>query len=61
MLAGSQGLTGAAYITTEAVVRTGAGLVTLLVEEEIKDLLSSRLIEAMTVTYNEEAEDKQFN
>lgn len=54
VLAGSKGLTGAAYITTEAVVRTGAGLVTLLVEEEINALLSSRLIEAMTVTYNEE-------
>jgi NAD(P)H-hydrate epimerase len=54
VLAGSQGLTGAAYITTEAAVRTGAGLVTLLVEAEIKDLLSSRLIEAMTVTYDED-------
>ena len=54
VLAGSTGLTGAAYITTEAVVRSGAGLTTLLVEEEIKHLLASRLIEAMTVTYNEE-------
>jgi len=54
VLAGSSGLTGAAYITTEAVVRTGAGLVTLLVEKEIKSLLSSRLIEAMTITYDED-------
>lgn len=53
VLAGSRGLTGAAYITTEAVVRSGAGLTTLLVEEEIKPLLANRLIEAMTVTYNE--------
>jgi len=54
VLSGSLGLTGAAYITTEATVRTGAGLVTLLVEEEIQPLLASRLIEAMTVNYNEE-------
>lgn len=54
VLAGSSGLTGAAYITTESVVRSGAGLTTLLVEEEIQPLLASRLIEAMTVTYKEE-------
>ncbi|MBE6049217.1 MAG: NAD(P)H-hydrate dehydratase [Clostridium sp.] len=54
ILAGSKGMTGAAYITTESVVRSGAGLVNLLVEEEIQGILANKLIEAMTITYNEE-------
>lgn len=53
ILAGSVGMTGAAYITTEAVIKSGAGLVTLVVEREIQDILSSKLIEAMTVNYEE--------
>ena len=53
ILAGSKGMSGAAYITTEAVVRTGAGLVTLLVEKEIQDTLASKLVEAMITTYDE--------
>lgn len=54
ILSGSSGFTGAAYITTEAAVRTGAGLVTLLVPSEVQKEISSRFIEAMTVNYNEE-------
>lgn len=47
--AGSMGFTGAAYITTECTVRSGAGLTTLICDKEIQDLLSSKLIEAMTI------------
>lgn len=54
ILAGSRGMTGAAYITTEAAVKTGAGLVSLVVEKDIQPILSSKLIEAMTVNYEEE-------
>lgn len=54
ILAGSLGFSGAAFITTEATVRGGAGLVTLLIEEDIRQALSSRLIEAMTLSYKEE-------
>jgi NAD(P)H-hydrate epimerase len=53
ILAGSKGFTGAAYITTEAAVRTGAGLVTLVIEDELRSILEGRLIEAMTVGYSE--------
>lgn len=54
ILAGSTGMTGAAYITTEAVIRSGAGLVNLLIEDDIKDILGFKLIEAMITTYDDE-------
>lgn len=54
ILAGSRGMTGAAYITTQSTVKTGAGLVSLVVEEDIQPILASKLIEAMTVSYCEE-------
>ena len=54
ILAGSKGMTGAAYITTQSAVKTGAGLVSLVVEEDIQPILASKLIEAMTVNYCEE-------
>lgn len=53
VLAGSEEYTGAPYITTQAVVKTGAGLVTLVVPKEIKSILATRLTEAMIVTYEE--------
>lgn len=53
ILAGSKGFTGAAYIVTEAAVRTGSGLVTLVIEDELIPILGGRLIEAMTVGYSE--------
>lgn len=60
ILAGSQGLTGAAYLVTEAAVRTGAGLVTLLVEKDIQSVMSAKLIEAMTVCYDEKDKIEQL-
>lgn len=54
ILAGSKGMTGAAYITTKSAVKTGAGLVSLVIEEDIQPILASKLIEAMTVNYCEE-------
>lgn len=53
ILAGSKGFAGAAYITTEAAVRTGAGLITLVIEDELCPILDSRLTESMTVGYSE--------
>lgn len=53
VLAGSRNMVGAAYITTEAAVRVGAGLVTLVVEDDIQQLMAVRLTEAMTVGYND--------
>lgn len=54
ILSGSNGMTGASYITTESAIKAGAGLVSLIVEKEIQPILSSKLIEAMTVNYSEE-------
>lgn len=49
IIAGSVGLSGAAFITTECTVRAGAGLTTLVCPKEIQNTLSSKLIEAMTM------------
>lgn len=48
IFAGSCGFTGAAYITTQGAVRSGAGLVTLCCSRRIQDILSTKLVEAMT-------------
>ncbi|MCB2300151.1 NAD(P)H-hydrate dehydratase [Clostridium tagluense] len=54
ILAGSSGFTGAAYISTQAAVRSGAGLVTLGCECSIQNILSEKLVEAMIVSTNDE-------
>ena len=54
VLAGSLGFTGAAYISTQAAVRSGAGLVTLGCDTSIQNILSGKLVEAMTVSINDE-------
>lgn len=54
IFAGSKGFTGAAYICTEGAVRSGSGLVTLCCNSEIQPILSSKLVEAMTVLIEEE-------
>lgn len=54
LIGGSPGYSGAAYICTEAVVRSGAGLVSLLTDLNTQQVLSNKLIEAMTVNYEEQ-------
>jgi len=54
ILAGSLGFTGAAYISTQAAVRSGAGLVTLCCDSSIQNILSGKLVEAMTVSTDDE-------
>ena len=44
MLAGSLGLTGAAYLSATAAARTGAGLVRLLVADTIYPILAAKVI-----------------
>ncbi len=53
VIAGSKGFAGAAYIATQAAVRSGAGLVTLCCSEVIQQSISSKFIEAMTVSYKD--------
>ncbi|MCI1944534.1 NAD(P)H-hydrate dehydratase [Clostridium luticellarii] len=49
ILGGSQGFTGAAYICAQGAVRSGAGLVTLGCHKDIQPILSSKLVEGMTI------------
>lgn len=48
VIAGSQGLTGAAALTSMAASRTGAGLVTLGTAESLNDIMEAKLTEVMT-------------
>lgn len=54
IIAGSSGLSGAAFIATECTVRTGAGLTTLICPSDIQGVLSSKLVEAMTLRLESE-------
>lgn len=49
IIAGSRGFSGAAYISTQSAVRSGAGLVTLACREDIRDIMAAKLTEAMTM------------
>ncbi|MFQ3549221.1 MAG: NAD(P)H-hydrate dehydratase [Armatimonadota bacterium] len=48
IIAGSVGMTGAAVLCAEAAIRTGAGLVTVIVPESLNDIMEVKLTEAMT-------------
>lgn len=50
IVAGQSGFTGAAFITTECTVRSGAGLTTLICNKDIQPVLESKLVEAMTIS-----------
>lgn len=60
IIAGSVGYSGAAYISTQAAVRSGAGLVTLCCNKDIQQILSSKLIEAMTIDSEDNNKLKEF-
>ena len=47
VIAGSTSYSGAAYLATQAALRTGAGLVTLASPEKIHPILASKLTEAI--------------
>lgn len=48
VIAGSNGYTGAAAMSSEAAVRTGAGLCTLGIPKSLQNLMASKLTEVMT-------------
>lgn len=54
VIAGSEGFTGAAYLSSASAVRSGAGLVTLCCDESLQGVLSSKTEEAMTVSIQNE-------
>ena len=47
VIAGSSGYTGAAYLTSQAAVRSGSGLVTLAIPESLYDIMATKLTEVM--------------
>lgn len=54
IIAGSDNYIGAAYIASQAAVRSGAGLVTLFTKETIMDNLRNKIVEAMIMSYEDD-------
>ena len=52
-MAGSRGLSGAAFLAAQGALRTGAGLVTVAVPESIVDVMEMKTTEAMTLSLPE--------
>lgn len=48
VLAGSAGLTGAAYLTSQAALLSGSGLVTLGIPKNLNAIMARKLVEVMT-------------
>lgn len=53
VIAGSTGLTGAAAMASQAVLRAGAGIATLAIPDSLHDLMEVKLTEVMTVPVSE--------
>ena len=53
IIAGSSGYTGAAYLTSQAALLSGSGLVTLAAGKSICDILSTKLTEVMVKPFFE--------
>jgi len=53
ILAGSVGMTGAAYLTSEAAMRSGAGIVVLGIPRSLNPIMEVKLSEVMTLTLAE--------
>jgi len=56
VLAGSRGLTGAAYLTSQAALLSGSGLVTLGIPESLNAVMARKLTEVMTLPLPETRE-----
>ncbi len=53
VIAGSRGLTGAAYMCAQAAIRSGSGLVTAAVPESLNVIMETKLTECMTLPLDE--------
>ena len=56
VLAGSTGMTGAAYLTSQAALLSGSGLVTLGIPESLNAIMEVKLTEVMTKSLKETGE-----
>lgn len=59
VIAGSENMSGAAYLSAKAAYRTGAGLVEILSTQENRAILQTQLPEAILTTYNPELLDER--
>ena len=59
VLAGSLGLTGAAYLSSQAAIRSGSGLVTCGIPESLNAIMEIKLLEVMTLPLPE-TKDRSF-
>jgi len=56
IIAGSKGMTGAAYLSSTAAIRSGSGLVYSIVPYEIADLMAIKLTEVIVKSYKDNDE-----
>lgn len=49
ILAGSQGMTGAAYLSAAAALRTGVGLINIGIPQSLNSIMEEKITEALTV------------
>jgi hydroxyethylthiazole kinase-like uncharacterized protein yjeF len=54
VIAGSKGMSGAAYLSAKAAYKTGAGLVKVLTSDDNRTILQTSLPEALYASYDEE-------
>ena len=53
VIAGSRGMTGAAFLTSQAAILSGSGLVTLAIPESLNPIMEVKLTEVMTLALPE--------
>lgn len=53
VIAGSSGYTGAAYLASQAAIRSGSGLVTLAIPKSLCDIMAAKLTEVMVRPFAE--------
>lgn len=60
IIAGSLGMTGSAYLSTNAALKMGAGLVYNIVPREILDIMSIKYIEPIAKSFDELTDMEEF-
>lgn len=61
VIAGSEGMSGAAYLSAKAAYRTGAGLVKILTSKTNRLILQTQLPEALFSAYDEEKPEEEMH